>query len=148
VEVVDLSVRTFLSGGSGNDTLTGGAGEDLMVGGAGDDTITGAANNDFLIGGNGSDRIVGSAGNDILVAGDVGCSFTLGDLRSVLANWVLYKQPDDPTGEDILDETLVTDFSYDMLTGASGADWFIISQGDKVTDFKIVNKDGDVVTYV
>jgi len=148
IEVRDLGIKTFLSGGSGNDTLTGGAGSDLIVGGAGDDTTVGAAGDDFLIGGKGSDRIVGSAGNDILVAGDIGCSFSISDLRSVLAAWVLYKAPDDSTGEDILDETLVTDVSYDLLTGSSGADWFIINQGDKVTDFKVNNLQGDVVTVL
>ena len=47
----------------------------------------------------------------------------------------------------MLDEGIL-DENYDMLTGSSGADWFIISDGDKITDFKKVNKDGDVVTTV
>jgi Ca2+-binding RTX toxin-like protein len=38
--------------------------------------------------------------------------------------------------------------SYDMLTGSSGADWFIINQGDKVTDFKSDNKQGDFLTVL
>ena len=43
----------------------------------------------------------------------------------------------------------VVDENYDQLTGASGADWFIISVGDKITDLaKAVSKDGDVITYV
>jgi PKD repeat protein len=146
IQVLDLGVKTMLHGGTGNDILIGGAGDDVIFGGAGNDEITGGAGNDLLIGGGGSDRIVGGAGNDVLVAGDVASSFSLGDLRSVLANWVLYKTPDLPTGERILDESLVTDPSYDSLTGGSGADWFIISAGDKVTDFKLKNKDGDVVT--
>ena len=29
-----------------------------------------------------------------------------------------------------------------LLTGSSGADWFIISDGDKITDFKKVEKGG------
>ena len=35
-----------------------------------------------------------------------------------------------------------------MLTGGSGADWFIISQVDKITDLKVQKKDGDVVTVI
>jgi hypothetical protein len=35
-----------------------------------------------------------------------------------------------------------------MLTGSSGADWFLISEGDKVTDFKLQNQDGDLLTVV
>lgn len=53
----------------------------------------------------------------------------------------------DETVDHVLDETLV-DTNFDQLTGGSGADWFIIGQGDKVTDFKIQNKEGDLVTIV
>ena len=51
------------------------------------------------------------------------------------------------TVDDILDEAVIDD-NVDQLTGSSGADWFIISSGDKVTDFKVQNKDGDLVTVV
>src|SRR6185436_8134529 len=65
------NVNLEAHGGNGNDTITGGAGNDVLYGDAGNDTLTGAAGNDVLIGGDGSDRLVGSAGNDILVAGDL-----------------------------------------------------------------------------
>jgi hypothetical protein len=43
----------------------------------------------------------------------------------------------------------VVDENYDKLTGASGADWFIVSAGDKITDLaKTLSKDGDMITYV
>ena len=32
------------------------------------------------------------------------------------------------------------------LTGSSGADWFIIGDGDLIPDFKKVTIDGDLVT--
>jgi Ca2+-binding RTX toxin-like protein len=35
-----------------------------------------------------------------------------------------------------------------MLTGSSGADWFIVNQFDKITDFNAQKKDGDLVTWV
>jgi Ca2+-binding RTX toxin-like protein len=54
------------SGGSGNDTLTGTAGNDSIDGGNGNDSLIGNAGNDTLIGGNGTDFLVGSAGNDLL----------------------------------------------------------------------------------
>lgn len=34
------------------------------------------------------------------------------------------------------------------LTSSSGANWFIASLSDKVTDFKKQNKEGDVLTMV
>lgn len=98
------------------------------------------------IGGKGADRIVGSAGHDILVAGDVANRFTDEALRQISAAWAATKTAEE-TVDDILDEAVIDD-NVDQLTGSSGADWFIISSGDKVTDFKVQNKDGDLVTVV
>jgi Ca2+-binding RTX toxin-like protein len=136
----------MLHGGDGDDELIGGAGNDLIFGGAGNDKLTGAAGNDFLVGGAGADRIVGSAGHDVLVAGEVANRFTDEALRQISALWAATKTVDEET-EEVLDETVI-DADFDQLTGSSGADWFIISSGDKVTDFKVNNKDGDAVTLI
>ena len=56
-------------------------------------------------------------------------------LRAISAPWAATKTVDDET---------VIDADLDQLTGSSGADWFIISSGDKVTDFKVQKKDGRV----
>ncbi|QEG21587.1 CAP domain-containing protein [Mariniblastus fucicola] len=62
----------------GNDTLTGGGGDDNLVGGAGNDTIqgldgddriVGADGNDTLEGGDGEDRIFGTAGTNTIYGG-------------------------------------------------------------------------------
>jgi len=151
------SGKDEIYGGPGNDviygnryedTIRGGVGNDLIDGGDGDDTITGSAGNDFLVGGDGSDRIVGSAGHDVLVAGDPAYRFTRDALWAVLADWMAGRVDDNGTDDDVLDETVIADEDLDMLTGSSGADWFIISQGDKITDFKTLNKDGDLITVV
>ena len=89
----------------------------------------------YLVCTDGKDRLVGSAGHDILVAGEVATSFSEAALRAVLAEWVANKAPDTAFEDDVLDEAAVIDDDYDILTGGSGADWFIISTGDKVTDF-------------
>ncbi|WP_037437112.1 calcium-binding protein, partial [Sinorhizobium fredii] len=54
--------------GSGTDSLTGGALNDLFHGGAGNDTLKGLAGNDRLYGGVGADRLEGGDGNDTLQA--------------------------------------------------------------------------------
>jgi len=82
-----------------------------------------------------------------VVAGDVAYRFTDEALRAILADWAFGKTPDEES-DDVLDETVVTDGELDMLTGSSGADWFIINTGDKITDFKTQNKDGDLITVV
>jgi Ca2+-binding RTX toxin-like protein len=67
-----------VTGGAGNDTLTGGTKADTLDGGAGDDTLagtngsnvmSGGAGNDSITLGDGADNIDGGAGNDTIVAG-------------------------------------------------------------------------------
>jgi len=147
-ELIDLTITSMLDGGVGDDELIGAAGSDLIFGSLGNDKLTGGSGNDFLIGGDGSDRIVGSAGHDILVAGGVACSFTEEDFRAALADWIYGREDDDGTVDDVLDETLITDEDRDMLTGSSGADLFIINDGDKITDLNKALKDGDEIRIV
>ena len=58
-----------LKGTKGNDTLTGGAGNDTLHAGKGNDTLDGGAGNDKLYGGKGNDVLLGGAGNDELHGG-------------------------------------------------------------------------------
>ena len=53
-----------LFGGDGNDTLTGGSGNDLLFGGSGNDTLLGKGGNDLLFGGSGNDVLTGGTGDD------------------------------------------------------------------------------------
>ena len=58
-----------LRGGAGNDVLTSNYGDDLIDGRAGDDDIRGGAGADRLIGGAGNDQIWGGRGADYLIGG-------------------------------------------------------------------------------
>src|SRR5262245_15879821 len=60
-----------LIGGSGNDALHGQDGNDQLSGGAGEDFLLGQSGNDVLSGGDGRDQLFGGSGDD-LVAGGVG----------------------------------------------------------------------------
>ena len=53
-----------VSGGFGNDNLTGTTGPNVLSGSAGHDTIDGLAGTDNLIGGVGADDVIGGAGTD------------------------------------------------------------------------------------
>ncbi|MGE8351438.1 MAG: retention module-containing protein [Pseudomonas protegens] len=53
----------------GNDTLLGGAGNDILFGQGGNDTLDGGKGNDILLGGTGKDTLIGGQGNDILIGG-------------------------------------------------------------------------------
>jgi Ca2+-binding RTX toxin-like protein len=59
-----------ITGGSGNDTLTGSLAANDLAGGPGDDTLNGLGGNDNLDGGAGADTINGGAGNDTIFARD------------------------------------------------------------------------------
>jgi Ca2+-binding RTX toxin-like protein len=67
---VSVAVGGTQTGSSGNDILTGTAGNDSIDGGNGNDILFGYAGNDTLIGGNGTDFLLGSAGDDLLDGGN------------------------------------------------------------------------------
>jgi Ca2+-binding RTX toxin-like protein len=58
-----------VSGGNGNDTLTGNDLANLLSGGAGNDTLSGGLGNDTLNGGGGNNRLDGGLGNDTMIGG-------------------------------------------------------------------------------
>ncbi|MGY8667411.1 calcium-binding protein [Bradyrhizobium sp. UFLA05-109] len=58
-----------LFGGTGNDTLIGGSGNDQLFGGADNDTLIGKGGNDLLFGGAGNDTLTGGTGNDQMFGG-------------------------------------------------------------------------------
>jgi hypothetical protein len=79
VPQVESTIGIVLSGGDGNDylsgdaTLSGGAGNDILIGGAGGDSIFGDDGDDLLDGRGGSNTLDGGAGTDtILVSGTAG----------------------------------------------------------------------------
>jgi beta-glucanase (GH16 family) len=147
-----------ISGGGGNDTLTGTAGHDYLHGGSGndqiyggdawddthgntgDDTVQSGAGDDWSVGGQGNDMVFGEDGND-LVYGQLG-SDTLdggaGDdgMAGGQANDVLRGGP----GNDFLQG----DRGDDTLSGGAGADIFrTFSQTsmDRVLDFNAFEGD-------
>lgn len=67
-DLIDPSVEN-LTGGSGNDTLTGSAAANVLAGGAGADRLLGRGGNDVLEGQAGNDDLLGMDGKDTKVGG-------------------------------------------------------------------------------
>lgn len=61
--------KSFVQLLEGDDTVTGGTGQEVWCGGPGDDVINGRGNADYLDGGPGNDRLIGGKGNDVLLGG-------------------------------------------------------------------------------
>ena len=59
-------------GGSGNDTITGDANDNVFTGGLGNDTMVGGGGNDTFNGGVGADSMTGATGNDTYFVDNVG----------------------------------------------------------------------------
>ena len=63
--------------GSGNVTIIGGAGINLLYAGSGNDTLVGGPNRDYLFGGSGSDSFSAAAGSNYMEAGSGAAVFVL-----------------------------------------------------------------------
>lgn len=71
IEVINLTGTDNLNatGDSGNNTINGNSGDNVLDGAVGNDTLNGNDGNDTLLGGAGSDSLNGSSGNDVLDGG-------------------------------------------------------------------------------
>lgn len=66
----NVSIRSWIDGGAGNDFLFGGSGNDEIFGGDGHDWLFGNRGKDRLFGGDGNDVLFGGLGEDWLDGGD------------------------------------------------------------------------------
>ncbi|MFW9082664.1 retention module-containing protein [Pseudomonas sp. P2757] len=113
----------------GNDTLLGGAGNDILFGAGGNDTLDGGKGNDILLGGTGNDTLMGGPGNDILIGGSGGDTF-------------VWKSGD--TGNDVIKDFKASEGDRidlrDLLQGETGStiDNFLkISTVDGVSSLQV-----------
>lgn len=126
-------LSAWLDGGAGDDTISGGAGNDVLLGQEGNDRLDGGPGRDIVIGGRGSDRIHGGSDDDILIAGFTAFSnydVTLSKVRDIWVTDLNY----DCRVALIRQQNLLTnsgsapavrdDGVSDKLTGMSGLDLF------------------------
>ncbi|PSC06028.1 hypothetical protein SLNSH_06550 [Alsobacter soli] len=71
------------------DTLSGGAGDDLIYGSGGADSLDGGAGNDTLVAGSGADTLVGGAGVDTADYSAFPTLISNGDFSSAATGWTL-----------------------------------------------------------
>ena len=91
-------LRTLeLDGGSGNDTLTGGDGADVITGASGNDTLTGGAGLDAVDGGPGNDSVLLRDGGPDIGTGGAGTDAAQAD-RAGLDSLAEFETVDQATG--------------------------------------------------
>ena len=142
----DLSITSWLYGGTGNDRLWGGKGDDILLGEDGNDRLNGGKGNDLLIGGQGADQLFGDDDEDLLIGGFTKYDTNAIALFAIHEEWRL--NPNYPkrtanilgTGSGPHFEkrlnadyflrstgpnaTVWDDGDQDSLSGGAGRDWF------------------------
>ncbi|MCY1299441.1 Bifunctional hemolysin/adenylate cyclase [compost metagenome] len=138
--------------GSGNglaNTITGGAGRDILNGMAGDDTLLGGAGNDVLNGSVGSDTMAGGAGDDNYgvigldvvteLAGEgIDAVYTTNSTWTLGANFenLVYSGTGAFSGTgNALANTMIGGAGNDTLNGMAGNDTLIGGLGNDIFQF-------------
>ena len=140
--------RNWLTGGAGDDSLTGAeredilngnAGQDRLSGGGGADVLLGGLGNDVLTGGAGADRLIGGAGFDIaayetavvvsLATPAINSGEAAGDTFDSIEGLQGSAQNDTLEG-DLRENELRGQQGNDTLRGGDGDDFYIFARGD------------------
>jgi len=131
-----IELDAWLFGGTGNDHLKGGRGNNILAGGDGDDTLIGGNGRNILIGGQGEDHLIGGGGDDILIGGSTTHESGASGFCSLQQEW--NSAVDSYTVRVIklrllMNTAVIDDDENDILTGASGLDWFLTGLDDTIT---------------
>jgi len=159
------TIKDWVNGDDGNDTISTSGGNDFALGGTGNDTINGGADNDTIEGGSGADSLDGGTGNDTLCYASSSSGVTVnlnsntasggdatGDTIINFENMIgsaFADKLDGNSGANIIDggagnDTLAGGVGNDTITGGTGADIFRTSSGtqtDRITDFNTSQSD-------
>ncbi|PIK76525.1 retention module-containing protein [Pseudomonas sp. 382] len=158
IGAVDITYHagTTLTGTAGNDVLMasnvdtlldGGDGHDVLVGGSGNDTLHGGNGNDLLIGGLGNDLLDGGAGNDTVSYASATGGVTV-DLSHIGPQDTGAAGIDTLTGIENLigsdhNDTLIGDSGDNLLNGGLGND---VLKGGDGNDILIGGPGDDIMT--
>lgn len=146
-------------GGEGNDrllysdagsktrqTLSGEAGNDIILGGRGHDTLYGGADDDRIVGGKGKDLLRGGLGVDLLKGGDKADVFEFGALDSLPALGLFDTVRDFQTGRDQFDMPEAgTDANY--IEESLSTDSFAKAL-DRAAELMLANDGAKIYVYI
>ena len=131
----------------GNDTLSGGAGSDIIFGQEGDDVITGGGGNDTLYGGSGDDvfKFVNLGGEGVDAVKD----FEIGDLLDVSGLLVGYNSVQDSINDFVFKTesggNTTIHINADGVGGLAGATAIATLEGIVGLNIQQITNDGNAV---
>ncbi len=108
----------YIATGRGNDVLAGEAGNDRLLAGTGDNVLSGGLGDDSLLAGNGNDVLSGDAGNDRLVSNGGNDTLLGGDGNDILVGGLDNDYVNGGAGNDNVDGG----FGDDIVLGVLGND--------------------------
>jgi ELWxxDGT repeat protein len=142
----------MVTGGAGNDSLTGRATlSTILIGLGGNDVLIGGSQRDLLIGGTGADILQGAAGDDLLISGTTVHERDRAALLQILAEWTSTRTFAQRTANiwgngtgtrangttylnnsaaDSITDSVFADTDTDLLTGGTNQDWFFAAPGE------------------
>jgi hypothetical protein len=158
-----LAVPALLFGGDGNDTLDAGGGtaNNVLVGGAGNDGLYGGSGRDLLIGSLGADTLRAGGGGALLIGGTTDYDANVPALLAVMKEWgrtdadyntrIKHLQGALAGGLNgsyrLTTATVHDDNNADKLFGGAGMDWFVAGgKGKKNRDNVYGQTSGEVIT--
>jgi Ca2+-binding RTX toxin-like protein len=142
----------MVTGGAGNDSLTGRATlATILIGLGGNDVLIGGSQRDLLIGGTGADILQGAAGDDLLISGTTLHDRDRAALLLIFAEWTSTRTFAQRTANiwgngvgtrangttylnnsaaDGITDSVFADTETDLLTGGTNQDWFFAAPGE------------------
>jgi hypothetical protein len=133
-------------GGSGDDTITGNASNNVLVGNGGKDRLTGSSGRDILIGGLGLDTLSGGDDEDILISGRTAHDASPVSLGALLSGWssssayatraaALKAGVGSPVVATKPKTTVLNDSGEkDVLAGGLNTDWYFKAIDEDISD--------------
>ena len=162
VQLARVASPASVFGEAGNDKITGGSGNNILVGGSGNDKLQGGTARDIIIGGTGADNLTASNFDDLLVAGTTDHDASDAALSLILAEWRrndagYSARLDHLTGNAgsglnltflLNNQTAHDDNVRDVLRGENDFDWFLANVvGTGIAD-RVIAAPGEVTTDI
>jgi Ca2+-binding RTX toxin-like protein len=115
-----VTLHVTMRGGGGNDSLTGGGGDNLLIGGGGNDMLTGGGGVNILVAGN--RNFNSDTGDDLLVGGS---GFNIADFSGRTDNLYLSNDGRADSGDASAGEAITIMPSVQAIWGGAGNDTIV-----------------------